>query len=94
MAKKSTLPQSRRHILVFDEDWAFIETHFGPNSFRPLGTGPAIRMIIHQKVLQLRGLQETRRDERKKAPDSSPDSPPETPNMAKTSADASSTEPA
>lgn len=54
MTRKSDNPSSRRHILVFDDDWEFLERSFGPSSESRLGVGPAIRQIIHIYVGNLR----------------------------------------
>lgn len=54
MSKRSELPQSRRHVLIFDEDWAFLIEHYGPSSPSPIGVGVAVRKIIHAKVGALR----------------------------------------
>lgn len=57
MSRKAILPQSRHHILVFDEDWEFLERHFGNQSVSRIGTSSAIRTIIHAKCNGLRALQ-------------------------------------
>lgn len=57
MSKKSVLPQSPRHILVYDEDWDFLMQHYGPGSAKPLGVSRSIREIIHQRVLGLKAKQ-------------------------------------
>lgn len=57
MSKKSLLPQKPRHILVYDEDWEFLDQHYGPGSAKPLGISRAIREIIHQRVLGLKAKQ-------------------------------------
>lgn len=60
MSKKSLLPQSRRHIHVFDEDWEWLTMHYGdaaPPRYR-IGISAAIRALIHQKVLALRARQD------------------------------------
>lgn len=54
MSRKSTLPQKAHHILVFDEDWVFLEQAYGKTSAHPLGVSTVIRAIIHQKVLSIR----------------------------------------
>lgn len=55
MSKKSRLPQSPRHILVYDEDWKFIHSLCGPNGARAdIGVGNFIRELIHSKVSELR----------------------------------------
>ena len=55
MSKKSKLPQSRRHILVYDEDWEYLMRHYGPGSVRSdVGVSRAIREVLHQRVQGLR----------------------------------------
>jgi len=55
MSKKSRLPQSRRHILVYDEDWQFIHSLCGPDGARAdIGVGNFIRELVHSKVSELR----------------------------------------
>ncbi len=71
MSKKSTLPQSRHHILVYDEDWEWLERHYGPGSANAqVGISGAIRAVVHQRVLGMRakankiidGLQDDQRE--------------------------------
>lgn len=57
MTKKSRLPQSPRHVLLFDEDWQYLETHFGPTGFKPIGVSAIIRAIIHTKILSWREVE-------------------------------------
>ncbi len=66
MPKKSDsdLPMSRRHIEIFDEDWAFLDRYYGVNSDSKIGVGPAIRHIVHQKVSQLKMKMTEMRDGR------------------------------
>lgn len=40
--------------MIFDEDWEFLEQHFGNNSSNKWGVGVAIRTIVHAKVQQMR----------------------------------------
>ena len=54
MSKRAIRPQSRRHILVYDEDWKWLETAFGASSPGRLGVGPIIRQIVHLYVGRLR----------------------------------------
>ncbi len=54
MSKKSELPQTRRHVLIFDEDWAWLEAQYGQYSISRIGTGTAIKTIIHHQVRALR----------------------------------------
>lgn len=58
MPRRSEIPSSRRHIWVYDEDWEFLEKMFG----EALGTGKAIRNIIHNYVGNLQAREETARE--------------------------------
>jgi hypothetical protein len=64
VSRKSPLPQSPHHVLVFDEDWEFLLRNYGPDSPSKMGVGPAIRQIVHAKVLQLRAQIVARQDAR------------------------------
>lgn len=54
MSRRSKLPQHRRHIFVYDEDWEFLHESYGPGTESRLGVSGAIREVVHQKVLVLR----------------------------------------
>lgn len=54
MTKKTELPQSRRHVLIFDEDWDFLSANYGPSGPKPIGVSAAIRKIVHSKCQGLR----------------------------------------
>lgn len=54
MSKKAELPQSRHHVLIFDEDWTFLEANFGIHSANRIGAGVAIRKLVHSHVKGLR----------------------------------------
>jgi hypothetical protein len=54
MSKKVELPQTRRHILIFDEDWEYLTESYGAGGAKPIGVSAAIRKIVHAKVLGLR----------------------------------------
>ena len=58
MSRRSVLPQGRRHIWVYDEDWEFLTEHFGPDSPSKMGVGPSIRNIVHIYVKRLRAKQQ------------------------------------
>lgn len=66
MSRRLPLPQSRRHVLIFDEDWNFLNTWFGDSSTVKTGVGPAIRAIVHQRVEYLKAKQAARLDELEK----------------------------
>jgi hypothetical protein len=50
----SDMPWSDHHILIFDEDWHYLAARFGPGSSNPIGVGPAIRLIVHGTIRQMR----------------------------------------
>lgn len=54
MSRRAKFPQSRRHVFVYDKDWAFLETHYGLQSPSKLGPGATIREIVHNYVERLR----------------------------------------
>jgi hypothetical protein len=54
MSKKAKLPQTPRHVLIFDEDWEYLETRFGPAGLKPVGVSNVIRALIHQRILHWR----------------------------------------
>ena len=58
MSRKSLLPQHRRHVHIYDEDWEYltqlIERHYGKKADEITGVSSAIRLIIHTKVQQLK----------------------------------------
>jgi len=54
MSKRSVLPQARRHILVYDEDWEFLDSAYGKDSDKPIGVGVAIRQLVHASVLRIK----------------------------------------
>lgn len=54
MPKIAAAPQSRRHLLLRDDDWSFLTEHFGPDSPSKVGVGTAVREIVHRKVIELR----------------------------------------
>lgn len=58
MSRKSTIPQTPRHVLIFDEDWEFLKRYFGPQGIRPIGVSPAIRAMIHKMVTNIRQRQD------------------------------------
>jgi hypothetical protein len=50
MSKKSPLPQSRRHVMLYDEDWDWLQAEFG----QKIGVGAAIKVIVHRKVQDMK----------------------------------------
>ena len=54
MPRKSDLPKSRHHIMLFDEDWEFLEVNYGATSRSPIGVSAAVSAIVHAKVSDMR----------------------------------------
>lgn len=68
MSKQSPLPQSRHHVLIFDEDWNWLDDNYGPNSPSRMGVGVAIRKIVHYHVKQIRQKAQEAADAREQVP--------------------------
>ncbi|MCK9361754.1 hypothetical protein M0Q28_06060 [Patescibacteria group bacterium] len=47
MSKKTILPTSRRHVMMFDEDWEWLEGQYGANSPSKIGVAEAVRIVVH-----------------------------------------------
>lgn len=70
MSKKAVYPQSRRHILVYDEDWEYLDRRYGKNTTSRIGMGAMIRNMIHLHVKALREREERKAEElRRQLPD-------------------------
>lgn len=54
MVRKSELPKARYHVMLFVEDYEFLEQEYGKNGPKPVGVSAAISAIIHAKVLDLK----------------------------------------
>lgn len=54
MSKKARFPQTPRHVLIYDEDWAYLESRFGPAGVKPVGVSTVVRALIHREVLAWR----------------------------------------
>lgn len=54
MTRKALLPQNRRHVMIYDEDWEFINDHYGPRGPNPVGISAAIKTILHSHISKLR----------------------------------------
>lgn len=59
MSKQLALAASRHHVVIYDEDWQFLNENFGIGTAANLGPGVAAREIIHKRVMQLRERQNT-----------------------------------
>lgn len=64
MTKKSELPHSPRHLLIYDEDWEWLKSNYGPGSANEaVGIGGAVRTIIHGHIGKLKARVQSRIDE-------------------------------
>ena len=55
MPRLPLAPHSRRHIMIFDDDWEFLITHFGPGSRNPIGASRCIQAMVRKECARLRG---------------------------------------
>ena len=59
MTRKAIRPQTSRHVMIYDEDWQYLDElygrHLGPNA---VGTGSAIRELVHKFCRNLRAKSE------------------------------------
>lgn len=59
--RRSDRPVTSRHIMVYDEDWEYLDALYGRgNGPGAVGTGVAIRKLIHKwvKGMKAKALQE------------------------------------
>jgi hypothetical protein len=75
MSRKARLPQTPRHVLIYDEDWEYLETRFGQVGIRPIGVSNVIRAVIHQKILDWREKERESMQEQPNARPTNLDSP-------------------
>lgn len=55
MPRKSTFPQQRRHVHIYDEDWEYLASVYNKSNSSPIrGPSHAIREIIHRQVGKIR----------------------------------------
>lgn len=56
MTRRAELPQSPRHVMIFDEDWEFLEARYGRSHRGPhaIGTSAAIRKLVHHWCQRMR----------------------------------------
>ena len=61
MTKRAEYPTTAHHIYLYDEDWAFLSTHYGPGSLNPeISVSQAIRLLLHKEVRRIRERQNER----------------------------------
>lgn len=54
MTKRSILPQSRRHVWLYDEDWEWLEKAYGRAGAKPIGVSLALKTLIHNVIKEKR----------------------------------------
>lgn len=54
MSKKSTLPQSRRHVMMYDEDWEFLTRYWEQDPQARPSPGVAVRELVHRRVMAMK----------------------------------------
>ena len=67
MSKRAEMPQTRRHVLIFDEDWDWLESNYGRYSSSRIGTGVAVRKILHSHIRALKQQVQDNLDRRRQA---------------------------
>lgn len=65
MSKRARLPQSRHHIIIFDEDWEWLNATYGQGTESTLGVSNAIREIVHATILRIKDKANAIIDERR-----------------------------
>lgn len=54
MSKKSILPQRRRHVMMYDEDWDFLLSYYEQDPQGRPSPGVAVKEVIHKRVMAMR----------------------------------------
>lgn len=62
MTKRTTLPQSAHHVMIYAEDWEFAKDYWSTHGNKRLGPSGAIREIFHKYVKALKAKQEMQMD--------------------------------
>lgn len=62
MPKKIDRPSSRHVVLIYDEDWDYLESRYGFGGIKPVGVNAVIRALIHAKVQMMRAAEAEVRD--------------------------------
>jgi len=55
MTKRGELPQSNRHVMIYDQDWEFLTEMYGPRGInRSVSISEVVKKIVHQKITAMR----------------------------------------
>lgn len=69
MTKRAARPQHARHVMIWDDDWEFIEAQFGrANGPGSIGASGAIRALVHRWVGVLRSRARVSLDQQQQVP--------------------------
>lgn len=63
MSRKLSRPQTRRHVFIFDEDWAYLDSVYGVDSPSQLGVSHVIRTVVQKFVNGLKARANERLDQ-------------------------------
>lgn len=66
--QRSSQPVSARHVYLYDADWDYLDTRFGPRGVHPIGISKVIRQIIHKRVGEFREVESRRLNEETETP--------------------------
>jgi hypothetical protein len=59
VSKRAAIPQSRKHVHIYDDDWAFLASVYNrENGSSIRGPSHAIREIVHRQVEKIRANSE------------------------------------
>ena len=57
MSRRSTHPQSRHHIILYDEDWKWLEESYGDGG-TVMSPGIWVKELVHRAVLRAKAQQQ------------------------------------
>lgn len=78
MSKKAPFPQTRRHVMIYDEDWTWLVQNYGVGSHgAALGISGFIKNVVNQRIRGMRakanGELDRLRDLQSRPPESGPE---------------------
>lgn len=57
MPRKSELPKSRHHVMIYDEDWEFLRDNYDREvGVKRIGISEALCLILHAKITDMRRI--------------------------------------
>lgn len=62
MSKRVVRPSTRRHVHIYDEDWALLEEAYRQPENGVAGVGTAVREILHSFCNRIRAKSEAKLD--------------------------------